>query len=145
MKRTPLKRKTPLRKINKKRQAMLDRTIPDRNAWIAEQGNFCWHCGYVPDNYGDGSIMPIQTHEMARKSESFDAFQRCNYFRFCHWCHGEHGHGAMKIEKMLALKLIYDPEHYDLEAVRKMRTEKIIKKLIEQHHWRFINEKGRRK
>lgn len=143
MKRTQLKRKTPLKKISEKRQAMLDREQEDRNDWIAEQGNFCWHCGYVPDTYGMGDTQPIDTHEMVRLSEHADAWQRANYSRLCRACH-KHFHGAGTIEELLALKMIYDYQNYSLGPIAKMRTKAIVWEEIERHYQRFINEKGRR-
>lgn len=144
MKRTPLKRKAPLRKISKDLKAMRDRTTPDRNDWIAEQGNFCWICGHVPDDYGMGNCWGIDTHEIVRRSEHADAMQRANYFRACRACHND-CHGGIEIEKLLALKGLYDPYHYDLGAIQLMRTKLIDEVKIEEYYQRFINEKGRRR
>ncbi len=135
-------KRTPLKKISKKLKAMRARTTPDRNAWIKEQGNFCWLCGYVPDDYGMGSCWGIDTHEMVRRSEHPDALQRANYFRPCRACH-ERCHGGVEIEEMLALKMIYDFQNYSLSVIAKMRTQIIDEKKILEHHQRLINQKRR--
>jgi len=129
MKRTPLKRKTPMRKISKKHKAKLKSTATERSDWAM---NFtrCWVCGWVPFTPWphSGWQSRLETHEITSRTMLLS-----HYFRTCQWCHQEVIPGMDKAEQM-AYKLLNDREHYDLAAVNETSLMIIHKKDVEEFY-----------
>lgn len=87
---------------------MMKRTDDD-NEWAALHPA-CWICG------SSSNWMPLQIHEIVRRSQSSKALHRCNYFRTCYRCHDEYlaSKATAPHAVQLAYKKIHDSAHYDL-------------------------------
>jgi 5-methylcytosine-specific restriction endonuclease McrA len=80
----------------------------DRHAWRAEQVERCMVCGY------DGYALPLQVHEICRRSQSVRAQHRCNWLLLCQACHDLMGSEEWPMTRQLVLKAIRDRANFDL-------------------------------
>jgi hypothetical protein len=93
----------------------------NRTDW-SRQFAFCWLCGR---SAGWHNVEPVtlQTHELVGNSRRAKALTiPAAWFRCCQFCHPQLSSSPTPelLAKLLALKLRYDPENYDLEAVNKL-------------------------
>ena len=98
--------------------------IWDRKEW-SQPFTFCWSCGYdftkwQPD-INDRRWREI--HEIERKGQTTNWKHRCNNFITCNVCHADKlaSSGPDSHAMQLALKWIFDREHYDRRAWHALR------------------------
>jgi hypothetical protein len=85
----------------------------DRNQWRTEQEQQCMFCC--------ASGLSLEIHEIERRSHAKNRWgMRCNYLLLCGSCHHRH-FDTMAHSRQLAVKLVMDPEHFDLETWLKIR------------------------
>jgi len=61
-------------------------------------------------------------HEIARGAHRAKALtEPATWLKVCKWCHASKVDG-MPIARQLAYKMIHDPEHYDRQAVNRLRN-----------------------
>lgn len=92
-----------------------------REDW-GRQFAFCWLCGSAA-GWCNGRTVELQTHELVGNSRRARALTvPASWFRCCNHCHPQLSSSPTPelLAKLLALKLRYDSEHYDLEAVNKL-------------------------
>ena len=83
---------------------------PERLAWRLSQHQFCMLCGKKAD------WLPLSVHEIERRGHAPTRWANpCNYLLLCCRCH-EGPFATMSHARQLAIKLVRDPDHYDLEA-----------------------------
>lgn len=86
------------------------RVNDDREAWRSSMLLECMYCGRAEL----GSAW-LEVHEMERKGQAAGRWgTRCNYLLLCPFCHDKH-FANMDHSRQLAVKLINDPEHFDLD------------------------------
>ena len=106
-----------MRRVSKKRAREIRQAKPGRDQFAEEFGR-CMICG---------KRSGLETHEIARGSHRRAAYgRRCCWLRLCRDCHDACGRYALwPVERQLALKLLRDSEHYDLEAFNAVRPRDI--------------------
>lgn len=83
----------------------------DREAWREETPPLCMFCGI----HEGVSFGPLHIHEIERKGQARDRWGvRCNYLKLCNDCH-EGPFASMPHARQLAVKLIKDYQHFDLD------------------------------
>jgi len=86
MKRTELKRKTPLRRVSSRQRAELAKRRKVRAELERESDGRCKHCGQLPDWRG------LQMHHVKKLSQGGDTSKK-NCELWCAPCHfGKDGH-----------------------------------------------------
>ena len=108
-----MKRK-PLRRISKKRSALLRAIGPDRRAYIHEFGA-CVACG---------SKRALSVHEIACGAFRAKAFaEPCTWLCLCFACNSGPftDYSVWPLERQLALKLRVDESRFDLEKFNALR------------------------
>lgn len=118
--RTPLKpgpppaRKTRLRRVSEKRNKQLARTKISRDSFRAEF-RICMLCN---------KRKASDVHEIVTRAKSEKSVEhRCTWLCLCRTCHDEQvsDYSKYPISRQLALKLISDPEAFDLAKVCELR------------------------
>lgn len=149
MKRSPLKRKTPMKRSTKpmrkqsKKRAKLMRTVgPERKAYIAEFGK-CMACG---------SRKRLCVHEMAKGSHREAALSEpCTWLVACWLCNTRYleDYSIWPLARQLATKLKYDPDRFDLERFNEIRgraaTAITIEEVRQWLDWEENQERRRSK
>lgn len=107
-----------MRRVSKQRAREIRRAKPDRDQF-AEDFQCCMVCGKRGG---------LQTHEIARGPHRRKAYgKRCCWLRLCEECHDACGRYAQwPIQKQLALKMLRDPKHYDLDQFNAIRSRSIL-------------------
>ena len=94
MKRTPLKRRTPLRKVSIKQMAELTKRRKVRAELEQQAQGHCQHCGHLPDWRG------LQMHHKKKLSQGGETSTK-NCELWCAPCHfGPDGHKT-EIQKVI--------------------------------------------
>lgn len=96
----------------------------DREDWRAVTPDFCMWCGAA----GQASFgySPLHIHEMERRSHASGRWGvRCNYLKLCNDCHAD-VFDTMPHAKQLAVKLVKDPDHFDLEQWLRLRDPALL-------------------
>ena len=79
----------------------------------------CWLCGVKAINTWPPTL---ETHDIARGQNRDKAkSERCNLVRACQRCHQGRLDG-MPVARQLAIKLLSDPDGYDLVRVNRLRN-----------------------
>lgn len=150
MKRSPLKRKTPMRRTNfrkaskpfsskakggrkrirqdgKRRDGSLTTNAqykldnkPDRDEWAASMPKVCMGCG---------STKNLHVHEISRRGKSpANCLDRCNYLLLCDPCNCGpfNSIGTRPHAMQLAIKKLHDPENFKLEAWLQLRDPRAM-------------------
>jgi len=98
-----------------------DSIHPDREEWRQETPDCCMYCGTLEVNAWPG----LDIHEIERKSHAPNAWgDRCNYLKLCRRCHAG-PFANMDHARQLAVKLIRDPEYFDLWAWLRLRDPQL--------------------
>jgi 5-methylcytosine-specific restriction endonuclease McrA len=93
--------------------------LQDRDQWRLEQLQVCMYCG------GNDSFLPLQVHEIERRSHTPKRWDnRANYLLLCGPCHSG-PFATMPHAQQLAVKLIRDPENYNLDAWLRLRDPEL--------------------
>jgi hypothetical protein len=81
-------------------------------------------CGHALNEI-DGSANRAEVHEIERKSHAPKRWaHRCNYLLLCHQCHSG-PFAAMPHAKQLAVKLVRDPNHFELVTWLRLRDPEL--------------------
>jgi len=83
----------------------------------------CWMCGWVYGKYFPHSRPPsLEIHHIGGRNHP-EAHERANLARLCSHCHHDVVHKDLvgTLPRLLALKAIHDPDHYDRELVLRCR------------------------
>ena len=121
MKRSPLRRTGRLRSRGKA-AAYADAVREDRQQWVLDlvDQHACMWCG------GEADFTGFQVHEMIRRSHASNSWwNRANALWVCGPCHAGPIASA-PLAQQLACKLLCDPEHFDREAVLRIRDERAM-------------------
>jgi hypothetical protein len=130
MKRSYLKRPTPLRRVSKKR-AKLMREVKEWQKDYVEEMGVCAVCDRDREELETiGSVITryfgagLNVHEIAKGPHRAEALKHracclvvCNQCNCCQLC----DYSVWPIERQLALKLLTDPQHFDLDLFNKVR------------------------
>lgn len=140
MKRSELKRKTPLRKTGgrmkrkgrkkPKAASYYDSIKEDRNNWKASIEQRCWWCG----RYEHELQLPsrLEINEITPRSAAPNRWwHRCNGSLVCTSCHEQYGHAASDLQ-WLARKQRFDREHYDLQEWLRMRNPRAMSFIVQR-------------
>jgi len=88
----------------------------ERDEWRYAMPQECMNCG---------SRDMLEIHEMERKSHASGRWgHTCNYLLLCQVCHAD-DFAAMPHERQLAVKLVRDAEHFDLESWLRIRDAEL--------------------
>lgn len=128
MKRTALKRTTPLKRTKglravSKKRAKLNREVkPWRDAYRDDT----FHCPVclLGNHWNLVAIAPLYVHEIARGAHRAEAIKhRACCLVVCHDCNCGPlcDYSKWPLERQLALKLITDPDHFDLALFNSVR------------------------
>lgn len=113
-------KRTPLRRVSKKRRALKKAVDPVRAALVEEVG-YCQPCWTL----GDGlKWSNLSVHEIAKGIHRQAALsERCAQLVACWDCNSGrlNDYSILPIEKQLAIKLLEDPEHFDLVTFNRLR------------------------
>ena len=128
MKRTPLTRKTPMkrsniRRVSKKRAKLMAENREWRAAFVDEVGQ-CQVCEYVPANHGWAKCNNLHVHEIAKGPCRAEALKhRACCLVVCDECNSGPlcDYSIWPIERQLAVKLLTDPGHFDLLLFNEIR------------------------
>ena len=91
----------------------------DRQAWRDSTPAICMHCCNPEDWNG------LQTHEIERRSQAQRTWgHRCNYLLLCERCHAG-PFAAMPHSQQLAIKLIRDPNYFDLKEWLRLKDPEL--------------------
>ena len=82
----------------------------ERQLW-SQSMRSCWICG---------SVLNLQTHEIASRAKTKEWRHVENYVRACQLCHAMNL-SWMPTDSQLALKLLHDPEHFDSGLINRLR------------------------
>jgi len=104
-------------------ESVMSVKVISRTDW-GKQHPFCWLCNNQAGWSNTlGHWVHLSTHELVGNSQRAKAITMPEtWFRTCTDCHPQLSSSATPelLAKLLALKLRYDPENYDLEAVNKL-------------------------
>lgn len=93
-----------------------------RTEWALSSWNRCMGCGRTQ---WAGAIHPLECHEIERRSHAPGRWAAlCNLLMLCHGCHAG-PFATMGHAKQLAHKLLWDPDHFDLEAWLRLRDQEL--------------------
>jgi len=93
----------------------------EREEWRAAMPDQCMYCGTLEVNAWPG----LDVHEIERKSQAPNNWgELCNYLKICRRCH-DGPFRDMDHDKQLAVKLIKDPENFDLWEWLRLRDPKL--------------------
>lgn len=115
MKRSPLKRKTPLRKVSAKRRKAMRTLKVERDQYLAEH----WLCQVC------GKRQARDVHEIARgPARELAIGERCCWLAVCRECHRDEvgDYSRYTPARQLAVKLLADPDNFDLERFNQVRS-----------------------
>lgn len=91
----------------------------DREQWRIEQLQVCMYCG------GNRSFLPLQVHEIERRSQAPTRWNhRANLLLLCETCHSG-PFATMPHSDQLAVKMVADPENYNLEAWLRLKDPQL--------------------
>lgn len=91
----------------------------DREQWRMEQSQVCMYCG------GNKSYLPLQVHEIERRSQCPTRWDnRVNFLLLCSVCHSG-PFATMPHADQLAVKMVADPENYDLESWLRLKDPQL--------------------
>jgi hypothetical protein len=114
VKRSRLHRKTPIKRISAKRRKQMARTKSQRDSFRAEF-RICMLCS---------KRKATDVHEIVTRAKSDLAVEnRCTWLCLCRTCHDREvaDYGRYPVSRQLALKLVADPEAFDLAKVNELR------------------------
>ena len=79
-----------------------------REQWREQQEQRCMYCLVLRG--------PFEVHEIERRSQATRSWgSPCNYLLLCNYCHGT-TFAAMPHHRQLAVKLVSDPDEFDLQG-----------------------------
>lgn len=113
-------RKAPLRRVSAKRQKLMRVVGPKRKAYIQEIG-YCEVCWTMDRLFTNENLV---VHEIVKGPGREKALEhRAAQLVACNGCNTGRleDYSVCPIEKQLAIKLLSDPEHFDLELVNQLR------------------------
>lgn len=100
-------------------KAYLKENADKKQEWRLSQPQFCMLCGKKAD------WLPLSVHEIERRGHAPTRWgEVCNYLLICCRCH-EGPFATMKHSVQLAIKLIRDPENYDLQAWLRIKDKEL--------------------
>lgn len=110
----PPARKTRLRRIGLKRRKQMNATSQPRKTFKAEF-RMCMLCT---------KRIATDVHEIVTRAKSSKSVEhRCAWLCLCRTCHREEvgDYSRYPISRQLALKLVTDPEAFDLDKINELR------------------------
>jgi 5-methylcytosine-specific restriction endonuclease McrA len=139
VKRAPLQRKKPMRRVGRikrkwrkkpKARNYYDSIKDDRNAWKASLEQRCWVCGR---NEHDLRLPErLEIHELIPRSAAPNRWwERFNGALCCSSCHAQHGHAGKDIE-WLARKFRFDRDNYDLKEWLMLRNPRAMNFIVQR-------------
>ncbi len=114
MKRSRLTRKTPLKRVSTKRRRQMKATKDKRDTFRATF-RICMLCN---------KRKATDVHEIVTRAKSDKSVEhRCTWLCLCRTCHDREvaDYSRYPISRQLALKLVSDPEAFDLAKINELR------------------------